>query len=81
MSRVETTPINILVVDDQPDNLVALKAILNRSDYHLVTASSTGSRQRSNWRGNRSPRNYSGRYSWQRTQASLWYWRLLVCTV
>jgi PAS domain S-box-containing protein len=40
MSRAETTPINILLVDDQPDNLVALKAILNSGDYHLLTASS-----------------------------------------
>jgi signal transduction histidine kinase/ActR/RegA family two-component response regulator len=32
--------VNILLVDDRPDNLVALKAILDRPDYRLVTANS-----------------------------------------
>jgi PAS domain S-box-containing protein len=40
MNGAQTTPINILLVDDQPDSLVALKAILNSGDYHLLTASS-----------------------------------------
>ena len=31
---------NILLVDDRPENLIALKAILDRPDYRLVTASS-----------------------------------------
>lgn len=31
---------NILLVDDRPENLVSLKAILDRPDYHLVTATS-----------------------------------------
>src|SRR5919197_559300 len=41
MDRPETTPIKILLVDDQPDNLAALKAILNGCDYHLLAASSS----------------------------------------
>ena len=31
---------NILLVDDRPENLVALQAILERPDYRLITASS-----------------------------------------
>jgi CheY-like chemotaxis protein len=31
---------SILLVDDRPENLVSLKAILERADYHLVTAHS-----------------------------------------
>jgi CheY-like chemotaxis protein/nitrogen-specific signal transduction histidine kinase len=31
---------NVLLVDDRPENLMALKAILERPDYHLVTAKS-----------------------------------------
>ena len=31
---------NILLVDDRPENLIALKAILERPDYRLVTATS-----------------------------------------
>ncbi len=34
------TPINVLVVDDQPRNLIALKAALASADYGLVTAES-----------------------------------------
>jgi PAS domain S-box-containing protein len=33
-------PVKILVVDDQPHNVTALQAILERPDYELVTASS-----------------------------------------
>src|SRR5438309_11008092 len=40
MVQAEPTPINILLVDDQLDNLVALKAILNGDGYHLFAASS-----------------------------------------
>jgi len=39
--RVEATEIaNILLVDDRPENLVALKAILERPDYRLISAKS-----------------------------------------
>jgi CheY-like chemotaxis protein len=31
---------SLLLVDDRPENLVALEAILDRPDYRLVTASS-----------------------------------------
>jgi PAS domain S-box-containing protein len=40
MGRAEITTVNILLVDDEPDNRVALKAILGRADYHLLAASS-----------------------------------------
>ncbi len=33
-------PINILLVDDRPSNLIALKAILERPEYNLVLAAS-----------------------------------------
>jgi len=32
--------VNILLVDDRPDNLLSLKTILDRPDYNLVTATS-----------------------------------------
>jgi signal transduction histidine kinase/CheY-like chemotaxis protein len=32
--------VSILLVDDRPDNLLSLKTILDRPDYHLVTATS-----------------------------------------
>ncbi|HEX2569638.1 MAG TPA: ATP-binding protein [Polyangia bacterium] len=35
-----TSPVSILLVDDHPENLVALKAILSSPDYRLVTATS-----------------------------------------
>jgi CheY-like chemotaxis protein/nitrogen-specific signal transduction histidine kinase len=39
--KVEASEIaNVLLVDDRPENLLALKAILDRPDYRLVTASS-----------------------------------------
>jgi signal transduction histidine kinase/CheY-like chemotaxis protein len=39
--RIEATEIaNILLVDDRPENLVALTAILERADYRLMTAKS-----------------------------------------
>ena len=39
--RVEANEIaNVLLVDDRPENLLALSAILERPDYHLVTAKS-----------------------------------------
>lgn len=40
MSSERSAPVNLLLVDDKPENLVALKAILNRPDYRLLTASS-----------------------------------------
>ncbi len=40
MGQAESMPINILLVDDEPDNLVALKAILSIHDYRLLSASS-----------------------------------------
>jgi CheY-like chemotaxis protein len=39
-SKGASEPTKILIVDDRPENLLALKAILDRPDYRLVTASS-----------------------------------------
>jgi CheY-like chemotaxis protein len=40
-SKLEAADIaHILLVDDRPENLMALKAVLERPDYHLVTAKS-----------------------------------------
>jgi response regulator RpfG family c-di-GMP phosphodiesterase len=40
-SRYQATNVaNILLVDDRPENLMALKTILDRPDYRLVTAES-----------------------------------------
>jgi len=36
----EETRVNLLLVDDRPENLLALTAIIERDDYHLVTAAS-----------------------------------------
>lgn len=36
----QTRPINLLLVDDRPVNLTALRAILERPDYNLLTATS-----------------------------------------
>jgi signal transduction histidine kinase/ActR/RegA family two-component response regulator len=38
--HVVTNVANILLVDDRPENLMALKSILDRPDYRLVTADS-----------------------------------------
>ena len=39
--RAEVSEVaNILLVDDRPENLLALRAILERPDYHVVTARS-----------------------------------------
>src|SRR4051794_21534058 len=35
-----TTPVNVLMVDDRAENLVALGAILESPDYHLLSATS-----------------------------------------
>jgi PAS domain S-box-containing protein len=35
---VSGTPVNILIVDDEPHNVLALQATLDRPDYHLITA-------------------------------------------
>ncbi len=36
----EETRVNLLLVDDRPENLLALTAIIERDDYHLITAAS-----------------------------------------
>ena len=33
-------PVDILMVDDRPENLAALNAILNSPDYHLIAVTS-----------------------------------------
>ncbi len=38
--ETEETPINILLVDDEPKNLMVLESILDSSDYHLTKAQS-----------------------------------------
>jgi signal transduction histidine kinase/ActR/RegA family two-component response regulator len=38
--RTTDDVLNILIVDDRPENLLSLKAILERPDYRLVTATS-----------------------------------------
>ena len=40
MSSQETSLINILVVDDRPENLIALEAVLENPAYRIVTAQS-----------------------------------------
>ncbi|HZU95565.1 MAG TPA: ATP-binding protein [Planctomycetota bacterium] len=40
MSGEELEPVDILLVDDRPTNLLALKALLERPDYNLVLAGS-----------------------------------------
>src|SRR5262245_64637566 len=38
--KIEETPINILLVDDEPRNLMVLESILDSPDYHLTKAQS-----------------------------------------
>jgi len=38
--RLDAQPVNLLLVDDRPENLVALGAILSDPRYRLVTATS-----------------------------------------
>jgi len=40
LSAIETRPINILLVDDEPKNLVALETVLDDPGYRLVRATS-----------------------------------------
>ncbi len=40
MPRSASVPMNLLLVDDKRENLVSLKGILERPEYHLFTASS-----------------------------------------
>ncbi|MBB6446897.1 EAL domain-containing protein [Bacillus benzoevorans] len=40
MPLVEAEKVNILLVDDRPENLLALEAIIERDDYQLIKASS-----------------------------------------
>ncbi|HEX6271637.1 MAG TPA: hybrid sensor histidine kinase/response regulator, partial [Polyangiaceae bacterium] len=40
LEPVPRAPANILIVDDRPQNLVALEAILERPDYHFLRAGS-----------------------------------------
>jgi PAS domain S-box-containing protein len=40
MATPKGAAVNILLVDDRPENLVSLKAILSSADYRLITASS-----------------------------------------
>jgi signal transduction histidine kinase/CheY-like chemotaxis protein len=40
MIETSAAPINILLVDDRPENLLALKAILRNPEYRIVTANS-----------------------------------------
>src|SRR5690606_16646648 len=39
-SMSDIAAINLLLVDDRPENLLALTAIIERDDYNLVTAAS-----------------------------------------
>ena len=39
-SEIASTPVNILIVDDHPENVVALRALLMSEDYRVVDATS-----------------------------------------
>src|SRR4051812_28910449 len=36
------SPVNILIVDDRPENLMVLEAVLDSPSYHLIRANSGG---------------------------------------
>ena len=52
-------PVDILVVDDHPENLVALEGILNRPEYRIVKALSGGEALKQRAAGTTSPSSCS----------------------
>lgn len=40
LTSPQSNKVNILMVDDHPENLLALKAVLTSPNYHLVSANS-----------------------------------------